>query len=163
MKAATVIGMLGVFLALLVLWPNLVHEPLHVLALRLQGISGHVNGDWHLPAHPSTTREGQIVSIWGGLLFLLLPSIVSVCVIIVLLLTQPNVWTHGVLGTYLVFDIIINVLGYRSPASDFRFLQVVSVSPMVIIVPVVVAGVVLIGKTVFAVQRAEVQDGTKCV
>lgn len=157
MRYMMMIGMVAVFMALLVLWPNLVHEPLHVLALQVQGIGGHVNADWHLPAHPSTTREGQITSIWGGLLFLLLPSIISVGIIVVLLVTGPNVWTHGVLGTYLVFDLVVNVLGYRSPVSDFRFLQVVSMSPMVILVPVIIAGVVLVGKTVLAVQRAELE------
>lgn len=122
----TKIGMCVLFfVALLYLWPNLIHEPLHLLGLKMQGISGTINFDWrHWPAHPSITRMGQVQSIGGGLLFLMLPSIISVAILALLWMTRntPNMFTHFVLLVYLSFDLIINIVGYRNPISDFRFI-----------------------------------------
>lgn len=147
MRYKNIAYMVLVFAALLVLWPNIVHEPLHYAALKMQGLDGHIAFDWGFPAHPSTTKEGQIASIEGGLLFLLLPSIASLAILCVLFMTRPNVWTHFVLGVYLVFDLIINVRGYAAPFSDFRFLQVLPPSSGVLIVCAGMAGALLVWKS----------------
>jgi hypothetical protein len=104
---------------------------LHLAALWLQGSDGTIAFDWtHVPAHPTMTRSAPVAGIAGGLLFFLLPSLFSVIVLAVLWLTRHrhNILLHGVLLVYLVFDLVINIVGYESGISDFRFLQVVSLS-----------------------------------
>ena len=120
-----------VFLLALWLWPNLVHEQLHLFALRLQGIGGVINYDWHYPAHPYITKIGDINSISGGLLFVLLPSIVSLILMATFHILLPRVkwgdWeiaAHAVV-VYLAFDLAINIMKFNGSISDFKFLTVV--------------------------------------
>jgi hypothetical protein len=126
-KSIHVIVSVAVFFMLLVVWPNLVHEQLHLLALKMQGLSGTISYDWHLPSHPTTTRIGQVRSVWGGMLFLLLPSVVSMAILFVCWLTRKSasIVFHVALPVYLIFDLVINVMKYNNPYSDFRFLSLV--------------------------------------
>jgi hypothetical protein len=130
---AIITGVLCFFL-MLWFWPNFVHEPLHWVALKMQGSGGTINFDlWHFPATPSITRSAPVAGIAGGLLFLMLPSVVSV-----LLVTMMWLWhdkhitsihallSHVVLPLYLVFDFGINVWKDELPQSDFHFLVALS-------------------------------------
>jgi hypothetical protein len=112
------------FLALFWLWPNLVHEPLHLLALKLQGSNGQINWDWSYPATPSITRTEPVVGVLGGLFFLLLPSIISVGLIVWAVATRHSaaILTHLVLPTYLMVDLFINVSRHNHSTSDYFFL-----------------------------------------
>lgn len=112
--------------ALMVVWPNLIHEPLHLLALKLQGATGTINFNWRFPAQPTTTAITAPTTIAGALFFQLLPSLFSVCLLIILMrkTRYVNEYTHFILPAYLIFDLILNVRGYASPISDFRFLQI---------------------------------------
>ena len=125
MRVRAFVGPVLVLLALCWLWPNLVHEPLHIAALEAQGSSGAITFDWGFPAHPFTQRTAPVAGIPGGLFFLLLPSIVSGLILVVLWKTRkvaiPEV--HGSLGVYLAFDLAVNLLRH-GPISDFRFLGV---------------------------------------
>jgi hypothetical protein len=121
----------SVFLLALWLWPNLIHEQLHAIALRLQGISGTINYDWHYPAHPYITKIGDISSVAGGLLFVLLPSVVSLILMVVFHVLLPRVkwgnWeiaAHAVI-VYLAFDLAINIMKFSGKISDFKFLTAV--------------------------------------
>jgi hypothetical protein len=122
-------------LALLVLWPNLVHEQAHVVALKLQGSEGVITYDFALPAHPFTTRMLPVRGIAGGLAWLLAPSVLSVVLLGWLWATrkQPHYLLHGVLGPYLLFDLEVNLLRFARPGSDFYFLTVVSWTPVLLI------------------------------
>lgn len=116
--------MLASVLALAAFWPNLVHEPLHLLALKVQGSDGFISFDWSLPAHPSTTRTLPVAGVAGGLLFFLLPSLSSLVILGWITITRksPTVLTHFVLPAYLGADLIWNI---TKPAaiSDFRFVH----------------------------------------
>lgn len=110
---------------LLWLYPNFIHEPLHLLALKLQGISGTIMFNFSWPAHPYITRIGTIKTLAGGLLYMLLPSLISVLALITLSITKkikPTLFLNFSLPIYLGFDLIVNVLKYKSPTSDFHFL-----------------------------------------
>lgn len=113
-------------LALFVLWPNLVHEPLHWVALQLQGSAGHIHFDWRLPATPFIERTAPLAGLGGGLLYLLLPAMVQAGIVAWLWRTRAHATLalHGVLGVYLSYDLLRNLLGFMSPTSDFRMLQV---------------------------------------
>jgi 1,4-dihydroxy-2-naphthoate octaprenyltransferase len=51
-------------------WPNLIHEPVHWLALEMQGSSGIISFDFgHVLAHPSITRTAPVQGIVGGLFY----------------------------------------------------------------------------------------------
>jgi hypothetical protein len=154
--------MAAVFVLLLWLWPNCVHEPLHWAALKLTGGESTVNFNWVWPAHPSTTRLTAINSVWQGLFFMLLPSIVSVAILLALASTPPNVWTHFVLGTYLTFDLLVNISGFQGPISDFHFIAVLPKYGM----PLTAMAVLLVGGVVLArvIPRViEVVDGRSSV
>ena len=108
---------------LLWLWPNLIHEPLHWTALQLQGSHGSIHFDWGWPAQPYIERTAAVSGVLGGLLFLLLPSIVSVAILLLIFRARSKATLlHISLATYLSFDLIINVLKHRLPQSDFHFL-----------------------------------------
>jgi len=117
---------IGAFILLLWLFPNLVHEPLHLVALKLQGLEGTINFDWSFPPAPSTTKgAGALSGVFGGMLYLMLPALISVVLLVIIGMTHKSasLLTHVVLPTYLTFDLIMNVLGFRLPTSDFRWLQ----------------------------------------
>ena len=124
---------------LLWLWPNVVHEPLHVLALRLQGSDGYIVHDWSFPPHPSTVRTAPVAGVLGGLFFLMLPSIVSMLLLIGVWLTRKSaaLLSHVVLPVYLLFDLLVNIMKFGRPQSDFHFLVA---TPLVIWMPLAVAG-----------------------
>lgn len=113
-----------VFLSLLWFWPNLVHEPLHWLALRLQGVDGIITQEWSFPPHPSITRVGQVAGLGGGLLYLLLPSVANLGVLGLLWLTRKRttVVTHIAPAIYVTFDLCVNIAKFNLPLSDFHFL-----------------------------------------
>lgn len=116
----------GCLCVLLVVWPNVVHEPLHVVALWVQGVDGSVAFDWSFPASPTTTPSVPLGSVGGALLFQLFPSVVSV-VLLGLLLVRVwwvNEFSHFVLPVYLGFDLVVNIRGFMNPVSDFRVLRV---------------------------------------
>lgn len=123
MRWQTIVKCVAVFLVMMVLWPNLIHEPLHWVALKAQGSSGIIHFDWHLPAHPATERTAPVAGIAGGLFFLLLPSVVSI-ILMVWLLVRRTGWFDMTLSMYLGFDLIINVWKYQLPFSDWRFFVV---------------------------------------
>lgn len=105
--------------ALLWLWPNIVHEPLHKVALLAQGSDGDIVFDWRFPPHPFVVRQA-VSGLAGGLFFLLLPSVVSVLLLVWISLASPKGW-KAALGVYLVFDLIINLRGFNQPSSDFHW------------------------------------------
>lgn len=120
--------MFGMFVLgmLIWLWPNLVHEPLHLAALKMQGSDGYMTFDWRFPSAPSTTRTMPVVGIPGGLLFALLPSIVSVFILFALWMSRKEAMflSHVILPSYLAFDLIINMMRYSHVSSDFHFFSV---------------------------------------
>jgi hypothetical protein len=120
------------------LWPNIIHEPLHYAAMRIQGVPGYMTLDWGFPPHPSTTHTAGFTSAFGAMIFLLLPSIISVVILGILWRKRKyaNVWTHFVLASYLGFDLIINVLTYQSANSDFRMLQFIGGEPIALLLAV---------------------------
>lgn len=81
------LGMM-VFAGLLLLWPNLVHEPLHWAAAEVQGADATVNFDWTFPPTPTTTREGDVRGVEGGIFFVLTPSLFSLLILAALLWTR---------------------------------------------------------------------------
>lgn len=102
-------------------WPNVVHEPAHLLALRLQGSDGVIAFDWSgWPAHPSITRTAPVAGIAGGLLYVLMPSIVSVLLLIGIAFMRSARLLP--LAMFLVMDLVANVMKARNPISDFHFL-----------------------------------------
>ena len=116
------------FALLLWLWPNLVHEPTHLLALRLQGAQGSINFDFNFPPRPSITLVGQHpLGLAGGLFFLLAPSLLSLAILGLCWFSRGRaaLLTHVVLPIYLTFDLLINVGKSWLPTSDFRFLQAI--------------------------------------
>jgi len=133
--------MFGMFVLgmLIWLWPNLVHEPLHLAALKMQGADGTISFDWHFPSAPSTTRTTPVRGIVGGLFYVLLPSIVNVIILIGLWLTRKDAMmlTHISLAAYLGFDLIINMLRYSHVTSDFHFFVVFPAA-----LPIFLSGVV---------------------
>lgn len=130
-------------------WPNVVHEPLHMVALYAQGGEGYINFDWSFPAHPSTTRTTDLSGPVGALLFYLLPSIVSAVLLIGLWFSRKwhevvTVWSHFVLPTYLGFDLIINIRGFQNPISDFRVLTLLPTWTMWALIVMVMCGTMAI-------------------
>ncbi|MBR9700382.1 hypothetical protein GOV11_00785 [Candidatus Woesearchaeota archaeon] len=125
-RVSIVTSMFACMVLLLWLYPNLIHEPLHLLALKLQGLQGTINFDWSFPAHPSTVAVVKPSGVAGALFYQLLPSIVSVVLLVISAITRARatVWTHFVLPAYLGFDLLINVMSYSLPTSDFRVLQI---------------------------------------
>ena len=101
-----------------VFWPNFVHEPLHLLALKVQWSDGIIR----FGLHPTIERTAPVVGVGGGLFYLLFPSIVSGILLGVFSVMHPRFWTHFVLGPYLAFDLLMNIFGFRSSTSDFHWL-----------------------------------------
>lgn len=131
----------AVLLGLVWLWPNYVHEPMHLAALAVQGIDGQIHFDNSYPPHPFTERTGQIQSVAGGLLFLLAPSLLSILLLSIIWLTRRSatIISHIILPAYLGMDLLVNVMGFRSPTDDFHFLIAFPT-----IVPNLIVGVVAI-------------------
>ena len=123
MNKTQIFAMICGVLALVWIWPNFVHEPLHLVALQTQGATGNIAFDWGFPPYPSITR-GPIQSVAGGLWFLLLPSIMSVVLLIWLALSKVNLWKAS-LGIYLAFDLLENGMGWERGISDFHWLVAV--------------------------------------
>ena len=138
MKPSTKLWVAGLFLlALFYFWPNMIHEPLHLLALEAQGSSGTIAFDWSFPPHPSTSRLAPVAGIAGGLLFALLPSIVSIGILFVCWFTRKRAGliTHIMLPIYLAADLVINIGKFASaPYSDFRFLTAVPFGSLIAII-----------------------------
>ncbi len=108
-----------IFGLLLVLWPNLIHEPLHFIALQLQGGTGYVVLDFIPPIAPTTTTAVANVTQF----FLLFPSMISVALLISLLLyKRKGDFTGIILPTYLTFDLVLNITNYAHEFNDFRYL-----------------------------------------
>lgn len=137
-------------LALVWLWPNLVHEPAHYLALQVQGVPAKMNFDFGFPSHPSITRMGSI-SVIGGLFFLLAPSLLSIALLAVIWLTRRSsaaILTHLVLPAYLTFDLVLNIIKFQNLISDFHFLVALpSYVWMVSALLVAAVGCVIIAKS----------------
>jgi hypothetical protein len=150
----------ALFALLLWLWPNLVHEPLHMLALKLQRLPGTIHWDFGFPPHPSTTRLAEISSVPGGLLFLLLPSIFSIFVLAILWTTRrrTTIATHIILPIYLTFDLIVNVVGRTSPTSDFHFLTALP-SP---IAPIIMLLVAIFGMSIILYGMNSIVEVERC-
>jgi hypothetical protein len=123
------------------MWPNAIHEPLHLLALKMQGLSGTISYNWSFPAHPYITKIGQVQSIAGGMLYLLMPSLVSCGLIGILWMTRKKagLLTHIVLPIYLAFDLIVNIVKNSNPQSDYYFL---SALPMPFFVISIMIGII---------------------
>lgn len=149
MKTWKIIGAVVLFFAALWIWPNLVHEQLHLGALRLQGLDGLIHYNWEFPAHPSIDRIGVPHSVTAAMFFLLAPSIFSVLLIVVLFCTKPRVMVHGGLGIYLLLDLFVNLRGYMSPISDFHIFAALTFGKLIaygLMVVVTFAGAVLLVK-----------------
>lgn len=114
-------------LAMQVLYSNLVHEPLHLLALNIFGQQGTIVFDWILPATPVVNYVFAGVAVWQALIVFLLPSAINILLIALLgsIRTRFPTIKIGAIA-YLAFDIILNIRGFQSPTSDFRWLQAVN-------------------------------------
>lgn len=110
-----------VFVACFLLWSNFIHEPLHLVALKLQGSDGYIERSYGIGATPHTVRTAPVAGVAGGLFFLLLPSIVT-ALCLVWAATRKN--QLGILGlaVWLGFDLSLNAMQFRSPGNDFHFL-----------------------------------------
>jgi hypothetical protein len=140
---------LSVFALALWLWPNLVHEQLHRLALQAQGLDGMITYDWGFPPHPFVTPSASRRGVFGGILYLVLPSVFSIFLMILFHILLPRVkwgdWEiagHGLI-LYLVFDFIENIRKYRNIGSDFYFLTAVPLGN-------VLAGVLMLSVSLWA-------------
>lgn len=125
MRKTRVVYVLAVLIALMLLWPNFVHEPLHALAAQSQGVVTKIVYDFkHVPARPVVQWTGQFSSNLGYQFFLLAPSIVAICILVFLITTKHAfVESHIALPIYLSIELSTNVLKYNSAISDFRILQ----------------------------------------
>ena len=138
-------------------WPNFVHEPLHLVALYAQGSAGTITFDFTFPAHPSITRSEDLAGLPGALLFYLLPSLVSLMILTILWLTRKsgNLWTHFILPAYIGFDIVVNILTYKNPVSDFRILMFApSWLPMVLIILITIATLLIFTSVAHKISKA---------
>jgi len=146
--------------ALLYAWPNLVHEPLHWLGLKLFGGQGHIVFNWVTwPAQPYHVHE-FIPSITAGLVYRILPSAVSVGILSLLWITrkQAALLTHIVLPLYLAFDLVTNIMGQSAVGNDFHFLTVMN--PLFTYVPLV--AILILGyKVIVAGVEDEVKEYQK--
>lgn len=106
-----------------ILWPNLVHEPAHLLALKLQGLDGRITFDWIPPIGPSITNPG-FQSMAGGLFFLMLPHLISLLVLAIIWRSRASagLLTHLVPAFWITVDTANNIMGFRNPQDDFHFL-----------------------------------------
>ena len=114
-----------IFFAMLYIWPNVIHEPMHYAALKLQGSEGTINFDWmHYPAHPSTTRTAPVAGILGGLFFILAPSLLSLVILIAMTMRKRLQTWEGAIALYVAVDLILNIYTSKGAISDFKFLTV---------------------------------------
>jgi hypothetical protein len=148
--------MVLMLIALQWLWPNVVHEPLHIVALYAQGSTGTIDFDFSFPAHPTVTRTSDLNGVPGALLFYLLPSIVSILILFGLWIrrNKGSVWSHFVLPAYLGFDLIINLRGYQNLTSDFRVLTLVPSYVSLVIIAIVALATIIVLTT----ARCHVQE-----
>jgi len=148
MNEWTYIGIgVTVFGLLLWLWPNIVHEPVHLMALKIQGSDGHMNLDWSFPPRPTTTRTEPVKGIAGGLFFSLAPSLLSMAILTTLFMRRRTAafLTHVVLGSYLCFDLFANIIGYKIPTSDFHFLILTPSLAIISAIATLIYAIALIG------------------
>lgn len=111
-------------LLLQVLFPNLVHEPLHYIAFASLGIPAEIVFDWSLPATPVVNFPiAQIDSVAALFFTFMLPSLVTFAFIVLLgsIRTRFPAFKIGAIA-YLAFDLITNIRGFQAPTSDFRLL-----------------------------------------
>lgn len=151
-----VLQMIALLCVLQWMWPNIVHEPLHFAALKLQGSDGYMSLDFSFPAHPTTTRTQDLSGLTGALIFYLLPSLVSLLILATIWLTRNkgNEWTHFVLPAYLCFDLIINIRNYTNPISDFRMLLLMpNWVPLALILITMIGMAAIITRTKCTVQE----------
>ena len=149
------------FLSLFYIWPNYVHEPLHLLALTVQGSAGFItHGN-----HPSTTRTAPIAGVAGGLLFALLPSLVSILLLFIIWFTRKHagILFHIILPTYLVFDLVINIAKYNTQYSDFAFMVAIPAGTMAAIAVCVVLMLWLAAITLNSAKSMQVHNSTPLV
>jgi hypothetical protein len=148
------------FFSLFFIWPNFVHEPMHWLALKSIGLDGRINLSWKFPATPSTTRttSGDLPNVVSGLWFLLAPSLLSVLILMICAVTikfrAVGILTHIALPSYLTFDLVANILGYKSSAiSDFAFLQSVpNIMVWILVIFISLGGFLIIWNSLFVVR-----------
>lgn len=133
-------------LSLFYVWPNLIHEPAHFAALKMQGSSGEVHFDWtHFPAHPYIQRTSEVKGVAGGLLYLLAPSFIEIAVIGFLWkMRKRATFVSVAVSIYLAFDLIVNMLKYSTAISDFHFMVAVPAGGFwMLILSVCVVGVMV--------------------
>jgi len=121
--------------ALLYLWPNLVHEPIHYMTLHAFGGEGFITFDWlHWPAEPFMTHS-FIPGVVSGVLYRIMPSLLSVAILSILFLTRskPALLTHIAFPLYLTFDLVVNIIGQTTKGNDFYFLTVLN--PLFTLIP----------------------------
>lgn len=150
-----------VFAMLLWLWPNLVHEPLHLLALMMQGQSGTIHFNFTFPAHPQITAASfGTLSTFGRLFYFTFPSIISVAILLILYIEdrKPTLITHIILPVYLTFDLVVNIVKFNIPTSDFRFFQTAPMLAYIVAAAVMVLGAAII---VNAIQDEVHEHGTQ--
>jgi len=124
-KKTTWIFIAAVFFAMLYVWPNLIHEPAHYVALKLQGSDGVIHFDWtHYPAQPSTTRTEPVAGIAGGLFFVLAPSLLSLAILTVVMMRKKIGKVSVAIALYVAVDLILNIYTSNGAISDFKFLTV---------------------------------------
>jgi hypothetical protein len=126
-------------LALQTLYPNLVHEPLHKLALALFSYESQIVFDWIPPATPYVNYILSEATLSQVVIVFMLPSVVNVLLIAFLgtIRTTFPVIKIGAIA-YLTFDLILNIRGFQSPTSDFRLLLLTDYSATLAIFMIII-------------------------
>lgn len=111
-------------LILQVLFPNVVHEPLHWVALSILDAGPQIVFDWSLPATPVVNFiTSKIVHVWQAVFAFLLPAIVTFLLLAFIGSIRTRFPAIEIGATaYLAFDLVENIKGFRAPTSDFRLL-----------------------------------------
>ena len=132
-KIIKLITTVFVLMSLFYIWPNFVHEPLHYIAVNVVGADATINLDLkHFPAHPSTTWVGDINTLQWMFLALLPSVITALSLVLLSMLKVKSLLLHGALGTYLTFDLVINLFRMHE-GSDFIMLANAPIIRFVII------------------------------
>lgn len=136
-----------ILLALMMLWPNFVHEPIHYVLAEVQGVDAQMIFEWkHLPPRPVINWQGEFSQV-GLLIFLLGPSIVLVALLLIASLSRATIETHISFPIYAAIELVSNIMKFNMPTSDFRMLQYVDHNGMIVAILVALV-VIIVGTTV---------------
>jgi hypothetical protein len=114
---------LVLFFSLFWIYPNVIHEQTHLLALKLQGNDGTIAYDWtNYPSRPTITPTNELKTAPGAIFYYTAPSILAIGVVLLMWRFLKPSLGSVILGSYLSFEVLLNVLRSGVPASDFFWL-----------------------------------------